>query len=163
MAELTKDKGKTFHYDFLMPLEDVKGPDLSAEGPARIVMQAVYRGPEKGILVEGHFQALVRPRCHRCLKEFALHLDGDFSEEVALDDEGHCTGGLDEACAGDIINLQALVREHLLLSLPLKMVCREDCPGICPSCGQDLSEAPCDCKDEIIDPRLEKLKELIKD
>ena len=163
VAELTKDKDKTFHYDFLMPLKDVEGSDLSAEGPARVLMQAVYRGRDKGIMLEGHFDVRVKPRCHRCLKEFSLHLKGDFSEEVMLDEEGVCASLEDEVCTGEMIDLSALAREHLLLALPLKMLCRQDCQGICPLCGQDRADTPCDCKDEIIDPRLEKLKELLKD
>jgi uncharacterized protein len=163
VAELTKDKDKTFHFDFLMPLVDAEGFDLSVEEPARVLMQAVYRGRDKGILLEGCFDARVKPVCHRCLKEFPLHLQGDFSEEVLLDEEGTCISLEDEACTGEMIDLRALARQHLLLALPLKMLCREDCQGICPLCGQDRAEMPCECKDEIIDPRLEKLKELIKD
>lgn len=163
VAELTKDKDKALHYDFLMSAKDLEGSDVAALGPVRVLLKAVYRGRVKGILLEGHFDARLKPRCHRCLKEFSLHLEGDFSEEVALTEEGACVSLEDEACQGEIIDLAALAREHLLLALPLKMLCSQDCRGLCPWCGQDLAQRPCDCKDESIDPRLEKLKELIKE
>ncbi len=163
MAELTKNKGTTYHYDFLMSLKDADGADIQARDSVKVAIDAAYLGKEKGILVEGRFKSLMQGRCHRCLKEFKLNLSGDFREEVQLEGEGTCAGGQGSVCTGEAIDLAALAREHLLLSLPLKLLCREDCRGICHMCGQDLTEQACTCTVELLDPRLEKLKELIKD
>lgn len=57
-------------------------------------------------------------------------------------------------------NLDELVREDILLSLPTKILCREDCRGICPYCGANLNEKQCDCK-KPVDPRLEALKQFL--
>ena len=61
-----------------------------------------------------------------------------------------------------VLDLDALSREDLLLDLPSKVLCREDCKGICPQCGKNLNEGPCNCK-EPVDPRLEGLLSLLDD
>ena len=59
-------------------------------------------------------------------------------------------------------DLEGLATEDVLLYLPSKFLCREDCKGICPTCGKDLNDGPCDCKKEI-DPRLAALTQLLED
>lgn len=54
------------------------------------------------------------------------------------------------------------VRSVLLVSLPLKQLCRDDCKGLCPVCGADLNREPCGCSAQEIDPRWEKLSTLFK-
>ena len=60
----------------------------------------------------------------------------------------------------DQINLLPMVRENILLALPLGPLCREDCPGFCPNCGADLAEAACGCDTTIKDPRWSALEGL---
>jgi uncharacterized protein len=59
-----------------------------------------------------------------------------------------------------VIDMSDDVRQTVLLALPLKHVCREDCRGLCPRCGRNLNEGSCDCKDTPVDGRWDKLKEL---
>ena len=58
------------------------------------------------------------------------------------------------------LDLSQLALEDVFLSLPSKLLCSEDCKGICPQCGKNLNEGPCDCKKEI-DPRLAALLDLL--
>jgi uncharacterized protein len=59
-----------------------------------------------------------------------------------------------------ILPFEEIAREQVLLSLPLKPLCREECLGLCPSCGTDRNLTPCTCTSQKIDPRLEVLKNL---
>ena len=59
------------------------------------------------------------------------------------------------------LDLDELLREDILLDLPTKFLCRDDCKGLCPKCGKDLNEGDCDCDRREIDPRLEILKSLL--
>ncbi len=61
----------------------------------------------------------------------------------------------------DRLDLDSLLREDILLELPTKFLCREDCRGICPVCGKNLNEGPCGCVGQDVDPRLETLKNLL--
>ncbi|MBQ6830289.1 MAG: DUF177 domain-containing protein [Clostridia bacterium] len=58
--------------------------------------------------------------------------------------------------------LDELVEEDLLLDQPSKILCKEDCRGLCPQCGKDLNQGPCDCRQETTDPRLAVLKQLLE-
>jgi uncharacterized protein len=64
--------------------------------------------------------------------------------------------------SGDDLDLTAPVRESLLLELPMKPVCREDCVGLCPVCGANLNLERCGCRAETADPRLVSLKRLLE-
>ena len=61
------------------------------------------------------------------------------------------------------IDLKEDVREAIILAFPLKPLCRPECRGLCPHCGRNLNEEKCECREEKIDPRLAKLKELLKE
>ena len=163
VAELTKNKGTTFRYDFLLPLKDMDEAEIQTPEPVKVSVEAVYLGMEKGILVAGSLDSRSRARCHRCMDEFELAFSGDFREEVNLESETACVPEPDSACLGETIDLARMARDHWILAIPLKLLCREDCRGICSLCGRDLAEGACSCGEETLDPRLEKLKELLKD
>ena len=59
-----------------------------------------------------------------------------------------------------VIDMADDVRQTVLLSVPLKNVCRDECRGLCPLCGRNLNEGTCDCKETPVDGRWDKLKEL---
>ena len=58
--------------------------------------------------------------------------------------------------------LDELVRDDLILNMPSKTLCRPDCQGLCPQCGKDLNQGPCGCRTKTTDPRLEVLKNWMK-
>lgn len=60
------------------------------------------------------------------------------------------------------LDVDNCVQTDIILNLPVKFLCKEDCKGICPKCGKDLNDGECGCQTEEIDPRLEVLKELLK-
>lgn len=63
---------------------------------------------------------------------------------------------------GDRIDLGEEVRQSIILALPMKPVCREDCLGLCSHCGRNLNKEKCGCKEEEIDERLAKLGKLLR-
>jgi uncharacterized protein len=77
------------------------------------------------------------------------NLNADYSDEYTLADN-------------DNIDLSVLLREDILLELPSKVLCKTNCKGICAVCGKNLNDGSCSCNKHMIDPRLEKLKELLK-
>jgi len=101
------------------------------------------------LLVRGTIQAKTAGVCSRCLKEIANPVRID---EYTFD----C-----DASPGDIIDLTENIREHIIIALPMKQVCAEQCKGLCPRCGRDLNISVCDCSRKTVDPRfggLDKLK-----
>lgn len=99
--------------------------------------------------------------CDRCLTEFDKDLDFSFEYTLVpeLQDEDGDGYILVE---GDFLDLDELCVSDIVLNLPLKFLCREDCKGLCSICGKNLNHSECDCLNSQIDPRLAALKGLLK-
>jgi uncharacterized protein len=119
----------------------------------------------RGIIANGVFDTTVKIDCSRCLCQFECPLHMQIQEEffpltdvntgapLALPDEPDAFT-IDEQ---HILDLTEALRQSILLALPMKPLCREDCAGLCPQCGQNLNEKMCGCSSEKIDPRWDKL------
>ena len=118
--------------------------------------------------VTGLVRAPLEIDCTRCLAPVKRDLDiafqVDFIGRELFPDikETHLeSGDLDtDVIEGNELDLTALAREQILLNLPEQVLCREDCKGICPTCGADLNENECECREDDIDPRWSALKDL---
>ena len=118
--------------------------------------------------VKGSIKAPLEVNCTRCLtpvqRELDIVFDVDFVDKGLFPDskETHLeSADLDiDVIEGNELDLSEVVREQILLNLPEQVLCREDCKGICPSCGKDLNEGECKCGEEEIDPRWAALKDL---
>ncbi len=135
--------------------------------PIRFEVRVVQAG--ELVDVRGGFEVRVRLRCSRCLAEF----DADLADRFALTysprslmPEQLRPGEETEVAAQEIglipfdgneIDLREGLQEQVVMALPFKALCREDCKGICPHCGADLNRNPCRCSTGAVDPRLAPL------
>jgi uncharacterized protein len=154
------------------------GQDTGFRAIRPSTLHASLRKVSGGVLVEGKFTAHVAAPCKRCLLDvtqdvpvsFTINLvpeslvRGDEQDEEAEDRGQGETGGSfeledadEEVFDGKTIDLDPIVREQVLLALPMNAVCREDCKGLCAQCGQNLNEKQCGCEPKVIDPRLAPL------
>ncbi len=119
------------------------------------------------ILMKSRISAKTEWLCARCLETFAMDLTSEFTtslkpkppdfhipEDIELTREDLET----EFYEGDEIEVSYLVKDQILLTLPQKAVCREECRGLCPRCGKNLNREVCHCKEDTVDPRLAPLK-----
>ncbi|MEE1321284.1 MAG: DUF177 domain-containing protein [Acutalibacteraceae bacterium] len=99
--------------------------------------------------------------CDRCAEDAKLEFEVPMEHGLVseLNDEENDDYILVENMKLDIAELTL---EDIYLALPAKLLCKEDCMGVCPTCGANLNEGPCNCKKEI-DPRLEALLDLLGD
>jgi uncharacterized protein len=97
--------------------------------------------------------------CDRCLKEFSrpqhTQLDLILASELSGEEEGDII-----LLESDTVDVSDLVTSAIILEMETKNLCSEDCQGLCPKCGKDLNEGPCDCRPEP-DPRLAVLNQLL--
>ena len=111
-------------------------------------------GPDGRVLVRGRIRCRAGLRCDRCLDSFAVELRQDFS--LVLEPVSCARGfGSEYHLEADelevefveqpVVDPASIVVQQFILSLPAKRLCREDCPGLCPGCGQDLKSAACEC------------------
>lgn len=163
-------------------LEDALGRDgaetgFRAAGGAQL--KASLHRVSGGVLLEGRFSAPLAAPCKRCLADVLLALPVSFTlnliarkraqEELGPiedDERAESAGSFDldqadqEFFDGKTIDLDPILREQVLLALPMNVVCSEDCQGLCPMCGQNLNEGKCGCEPKTVDPRFAVLKDM---
>jgi uncharacterized protein len=111
-----------------------------------------------GVLVSGAVHAAVRAECGRCLGPVDDAIDVDVQELFAYDE---MPGEEDVATlSGDFIDFEPVVRDAVVLALPLNPVCAEDCRGLCPGCGERLADLPAGHTHDSTDPRWAALASL---
>jgi uncharacterized protein len=100
--------------------------------------------------------------CDRCLSEFEAPLSGSYRMYYVVEEGGHENTDPAEIQiippGSSVIDISDDVRQTILLSVPLKLLCSERCEGLCPQCGRNLNTDPCSCSDTITDSRWEKLR-----
>jgi uncharacterized protein len=120
--------------------------DAEADEPALIRhfegVVRIDRTPQ-GLFVQGEFRGEKTEECVRCLTQFWQPLQTYFDELFAFDHRSMSESGLLIPEEG-IIDLAPLVREYLLIEVPIKPICRPDCKGLCPVCGENLNEVGCE-------------------
>lgn len=141
------------------PVWDAPGLDLRADPVLDLRAQGGRRGE---IHVSGHMAARVAVPCRRCLEEtirdVEVALDLRFVPGLPAWEEEEGLYSTDPNVPD--LELEAALREELLLALPAFPLCRPDCRGLCPRCGADRNEEECDCAVEETDPRWQALREL---
>lgn len=144
------------------------GP-LPVDGRADLIVE--HRGPQEqveDIRIRARFQGSFEVLCARCVEPVAVPLHGDFDllfrPENADAESGERAITEDETeigyYGGDGLLLEDVVREQVLLTLPGRTLCKEDCKGLCVHCGQNLNSGNCNCSQTVVDPRWNALQGL---
>lgn len=115
----------------------------------------------RGIFGEGQLYSQIQLECARCLETFSQPIDLHLEAQFGLPSQKPQGETIFPIGVKGILDLAEALREHILLDLPMRPLCRPDCRGLCVGCGKNLNEGPCDCVQETIDPRLARLKELL--
>ncbi len=159
LKEVFLNDGGRLEYDYSLPMCDLEiNGDYPFKSPVRVSASAVNRAGLVELNVKAVFDYTTR--CDRCFDEIVKHMELSFTHGLAaelIDEENDdyietpdYTLELDEVVVSDIV-----------LNLPSKFLCSDDCRGLCPDCGANLNEGDCGCKSRQVDPRLEMLKQLI--
>lgn len=148
-------------------LESLSTIDFRFEDPLK--SEVKIRRAGQSILIRGKVQTRLILQCVRCLREFLYPISSDyeltllplkdtsFAEEVELSSEDMESSFF----VGGEIHLSEIACEQVFLEIPIKPLCKEDCRGLCPSCGIDLNISSCNCKEKGLESKflgLQKLK-----
>lgn len=153
-------------------LKDVLGESFTEDDIA--YLDITFLRYDDDVDLNGDLILKTHPTCDRCLKQYVEELTIDmhshmtplysnkrqrereintgFEQELVKEDLEFCY------YEGDRIYLDEVIKEQIVLALPMKHLCREDCLGLCQRCGHDLNEGPCSCKSESSDKRWDGLK-----
>ena len=164
-----------FEFTFPAGSLDFEGQDFIF--PDGFHVLAKVRWLDEGMLLtELSVEAALVAECARCLEpvnleisdklmylyqlrgdESGLDSDLDLESETQYDD----FMPVELEFFGRVLDIMPQIQESIYTLLPSKILCREDCAGLCPVCGKNLNEGPCSCVNEDVDPRLEALRNFV--
>ena len=136
-----------------------------AESDSAIEIAVTLRMVGNTVYVIGEAKGEVKLQCGRCLAEYRHRLDAElnmsFMEKEETEEEDEDSEEL-YTYDGESLDLYPHVRDQLLLLMPIKPLCKEECKGLCPKCGQDLNANECGCQRAEVDGRFSVLAKLKK-
>jgi uncharacterized protein len=156
VSRIVKYDGATQNVDYTGMIEDPEGvfSEVAFDSPVTFKGAVVNN---MGILkLDGVIETIYHTKCGRCLA------DMDVAEKLQVSELIYRTPPEDEPDAYTYseqeLDIDRIMKDNLILDLPLRQICSKDCKGLCGECGTNLNEGPCDCSRKKIDPRLEALK-----
>ncbi len=142
--------------------------EFEQQGPLEASGTAELHVSTEEIRVTGRLQVALRMECDRCTEPFTKKIEEEFDliylpapettpgAEIAIGPSDSHFGFYE----GTRLELNDILQEQVLLAIPLQRLCRAECQGICPMCGQNRNETDCNCQTRIIDERWSGLKDL---
>lgn len=114
------------------------------------------------VMVRGDFKPVLEIPCDRCLEMVKVPLEVNFEQEIISPDHAgqeEEPGGQD-FMLGYEFDAEAFVNGEILINMPVKVLCKPDCRGICKQCGHNLNEGECGCDTFVPDPRMAAIKDI---
>ena len=119
------------------------------------------------IFIKGEFSAIIDSNCSRCLEDISVPIGGNFAYTLILakaetrEDLELTAEELEIShYQGDFVDLTSIICEQIILQIPIKTLCREECRGLCPRCGINLNTSSCNCHIAVVDNRMAVLKKM---
>lgn len=156
---ISEGVGRSRDNEFDVPLPLRVSDDLTLDylkGPLR------FSRTSRGVLVQGTLATQLHTDCARCLDEAVVQMDVPLEELYVYPPEPDAEFVVTE---DGNLDLAPLLREEVIINVPQHTLCKDNCAGLCPECGANLNEGPCECDSVPIDPRmaaLQVLKEKMK-
>jgi uncharacterized protein len=152
-------KNVGYSREFEFNFQNIHFLDLDLEN---LTGYARFSKTSNGIVVNGDFKAETVLQCVRCLESYNQEVTAQFTELYAFTPDTIAESGLLVPESG-IIDLTEIIRDEMILSIPISPLCSPNCKGLCPICGGNLNKVKCNHQVETIDPRLSVLKDLLKE
>lgn len=171
VAQLLKAPAGTAQRAELDNDDDLELEDDEARLAGPISGQVRMHRTNQGVFVDGVAEVPVDLECTRCLKSFTETFEVPIRElffptidvetgfPVPPPENDDLSFPIDR---NHVLDLREAIRQNLLLAMPMKRLCREDCAGLCPQCGKDLNDGSCDCVFEVEDERFGSLRQLLE-
>ena len=135
--------------------------EITSISPLSLKVSSVEKGKAK---LCGNIDVSLKALCDRCLKETEISLQIEFERECASPDFAVAEEDeeLHDFMEGYGLDVKALLYNEITVNWPVKILCREDCKGLCLVCGHDLNVGDCGCDTFVPDPRMAALKDIFE-
>ena len=161
LSKIMDTPGATVPFSTSVDLSDLQyGNSFPVTEP--VTAEGQVRNTADVLVMTGCIQTTIHGTCDRCAADFTS--DVEFPIDVVLVTELSNEENEDEwvfPLEGDSADLDDIVRTVFVLNLDSKLLCKEDCRGLCHRCGKNLNDGPCNCQKEL-DPRFAALKQLLE-
>mgnify|MGYP000003282166 FL=1 len=166
IGKIRSVKGARQTFELETDTFDFMVPDWQLSKPLSVSLEVVNEG--RYLSLAGTVKTTVEGRCSRCLDKVTQTVETVLAEQLLYAKDAYlydhlAVGELEEQFylyENDLFDISEIVRESILAALPMKILCRDDCRGLCLKCGQNLNRGQCDCDTTEIDPRLAILAKL---
>jgi len=164
LSEIMTTKDKVVQINAPIELEryDYQGNSYEFEHKEPVDLTITNLGNRR-VMIEGSTNISLTLFCSRCLKELKYPMDIEFHKEIDFNlSEEERVEGLDETnyIIGYNLDVDILIYEEILIGFPMKLVCGEECKGLCKNCGTNLNEKTCDCDNFNYDPRMSVIRDI---
>jgi len=161
LSKIIDNPGASTPFSTSVDLSDLRyGNSFPVTEP--VVANGTIRNTAGVLVMTGSIETTIHGTCDRCANDFDR--DIEFPIDVVLVEELSNEENEDEwvfPLEGDSADLDDIVRTVFVLNLDSKLLCNEDCRGLCHRCGKNLNDGPCNCQKEL-DPRFAALKQLLE-
>jgi uncharacterized protein len=157
IGELLKNNQSSEEVNAQETFEDIEVNYETIRFARPVELQGVVTNESGVIAVKGQMHVSLELRCHRCNKKIDYNMVVDLGEryfpsQAEVEDE--------YVYHGKEIDLNPMIIDNINLHMPMKILCKGDCRGVCTQCGCNLNESSCDCQQENYNPRFEALSKL---
>ena len=117
------------------------------------------------VSIEGSVKLTLILFCGRCLKELEYPMDITVNKKLDFKDaDTEASEKLDEAnyINGYNLDVDIMIKDEIIIGFPMRLLCDEECKGICMTCGSNLNEKTCDCDNTVLDPRMSVIRDIFK-
>lgn len=166
--DLNRSDGSTTSFDVSVKPSDIELESDLVSVRDEVKVKGTVSSGDNFTVIEADVSAPLDIDCSRCLERIpSVHefvFKSAFASAEQLNEEVEVELDLQDLelsfAEDDEIDLRDVIREQIVLNLPARPLCREDCKGLCEVCGGNLNKVSCDCKQEETDPRWAALKNL---
>lgn len=153
ISELINRYRSSKYFEFHLKPEKISDEYLTVLTPVKVKGNISLVNDELIVEIRAEFSAELN--CSRCTSDFTKDFDIAFTEALDLNDN--------QESIEEHLDLTELIRDNILVNMPIKPICSDDCKGLCPVCGTNKNMNDCNCESEQFDPRLSVLSNLLNE
>lgn len=162
ISEIMKKDGASLEVSFNGEIQELDRDESGFLFRDPVSFHGQLTNSEGVLKLDGKLNATYTVKCYRCLKEVAGSIDLPIREDFMTSEKQEESNADVYTYEGKFIELDGVLRDNMVLNLPMKTVCSEACRGLCPKCGVDLNQGSCGCREDDINPRMTKLEGFFK-